>query len=202
VTTNSDLDQIVEQYLSRLKVALADLPAERRQQLIDSITDHISEARVALSANSEVAIRDILDRVGQPADIAAEALTVQAPPPLSRASSTRRATIAVIAIVVVALLVFGGLLVSRSNNGIRSTTTSTVTSVSMVVVPDVVRLTLGAAQAELQAVDLLIGQVFISACAGSPGPPGVVTSQAPVGGSSSAKGSQIRLTVTSSKSCP
>lgn len=202
MTTNSDLDQIVEQYLSRLKVALADLPAERRQQLIDSITDHISEARVALSANSEVAIRDILDRVGQPADIAAEALTVQAPPPLSRASSTRRATIAVIAIVVVALLVFGGLLVSRSNNGIRSTTTSTVTSVSMVVVPDVVRLTLGAAQAELQAVDLLIGQVFISACAGSPGPPGVVTSQAPVGGSSSAKGSQIRLTVTSSKSCP
>jgi hypothetical protein len=201
VTTNSDLDQIVDQYLSRLEVALADLPPERRQQLIESITDHISEARATLSANSEVAVRDILDRVGQPADIAAEALADQTPRPL-RASGARRVIVAGVVIVFLVFLVFGTFLVSRSNNGVPSTTinvtTSTVTSVSRVV-PDVVRMSSSAAEAKLQTDRFAFDIVF--SCAGSGLPPGVVTAQSPISGSSAAEGSQVRLVVTPSKKC-
>src|ERR1019366_6400275 len=144
MTTNSDLDQIVDQYLSRLEVALAELPPQRRQQLIESITDHINEARVTLSANSEVAVRDILDRVGQPADIAAEAFADQTTSSPLRTSGTRRMVVAgvvIIFIVFLVFLVFGAFLATRSNNGPQNTsvnvTTSTVTSVA-IVVPNVI----------------------------------------------------------------
>jgi hypothetical protein len=203
VTTNSDLDQIVDQYLSRLEVALADLPPQRREQLIESITDHISEARATLSANSEVAVRDILDRVGQPADIAAEAMADQTTPSPLRASGTRRIVVAVVVIAFIVFLVFGTLLVSRSNNGVPSTTihvtTSTVKSVSKVV-PDVVGRSLSAAEAKLTMDRFAFDIVF--SCADGGLSPRVVVAQSPISGSSAAEGSQVRLVVTPSKKCP
>jgi hypothetical protein len=203
VTTNSDLDQIVDQYLSRLEAALADLPPQRRQQLIESITDHISEARVTLSANSEVAVRDILDRVGQPADIAAEALADQTTSSPLRASGTRRMVVAAVVIVFIVFLVFlvfGTFLVSRSNNGVPSTTINVTTSTAIsIVVPNVVGTSLNAAEAQL-ATDRFVSMV-VFACTGSQLPPGVVAAQTPYAGSTAAKGSRIRLVVAPPKGC-
>ena len=45
----------------------------RRRELREEIAGHIAEARAALPAESEADVRTLLDRLGDPADIAAEA---------------------------------------------------------------------------------------------------------------------------------
>ena len=76
--TTADIDQIIADYLHRLDVALSRLPESRRRQLVTEIDEHIKEARAELSDQSEASIRELLDRVGQPDDIAAEAGAPQA----------------------------------------------------------------------------------------------------------------------------
>ena len=207
---DSELDQIVDEYLGRLKVALADLPPDRRQQLIVSITDHISEARSTLHANSEVAVRDILDRVGQPEDIAAEALGDQTTPPVLRSTRIRRLVTIGVAVVVVLGIVLGTFLATRINNatpGIAtSATTSTVpngtastTTVARRVVPSVVGLTLRVAEVELQIVRFRY--IVISSCPAGRLRPGLVMSQSPSGGTSAVAGTQVRL-ATPPPHCP
>lgn len=66
-------DQLVDDYLKRLRKELAGLPRERRRELEQEISEHIAEARATLSAQNEAEVRTLLDRIGDPADIAAEA---------------------------------------------------------------------------------------------------------------------------------
>lgn len=70
---NSTADQLVDDYLKRLRKELADLPRDRRRELEQEISEHVAEARATLSAQNEAEIRTLLDRIGDPADIAAEA---------------------------------------------------------------------------------------------------------------------------------
>ncbi|MEX2103524.1 MAG: hypothetical protein WD805_06125, partial [Gaiellaceae bacterium] len=70
---NSTADQLVRDYLKRLDAELADLPRARRRELVHEISGHISEARADLSTETEAEIRTLLDRTGDPADIAVEA---------------------------------------------------------------------------------------------------------------------------------
>jgi uncharacterized membrane protein len=64
---STDDDQLVEDYLRELHIAAQGLPADRREELIEEITAHIAEARQ--SDGSPMAVRNILDRLGDPADI-------------------------------------------------------------------------------------------------------------------------------------
>ena len=64
---STDDDQLVEDYLRELHSAAQGLPADRRDELIEEITAHIAEARQ--SDGSPLAVRNILDRLGDPADI-------------------------------------------------------------------------------------------------------------------------------------
>lgn len=69
---------IVEAYLARLDAAAAVLPPDRRTELVEEIRQHIADALGdALGdadARSESAVRNVLDRLGPPAEIiAAEA---------------------------------------------------------------------------------------------------------------------------------
>ena len=64
---STDDDQLVEDYLRELHTAAQGLPADRRDELIEEITAHIAEARQ--SDDSPMAVRNILDRLGDPADI-------------------------------------------------------------------------------------------------------------------------------------
>jgi HAAS len=67
-------DQLVASYLARLQAALRDLPAARRDELLEQVSEHIATARAELGAQaSEAEIRMLLDRLGDPAAIAAEA---------------------------------------------------------------------------------------------------------------------------------
>jgi uncharacterized membrane protein len=66
-------DQLVDDYLRRLDAELGGLPRARRREVLGEISEHIAEARADLDASDEAAIRNLLERVGDPAEIAAEA---------------------------------------------------------------------------------------------------------------------------------
>ena len=70
--TDND-DAIVEEYLHRLDVAATALPMDRRAELVGEIADHIAQARSGGQAADGAALRDLLDRLGDPAEIVAEA---------------------------------------------------------------------------------------------------------------------------------
>lgn len=72
VGQRQNADALVDAYLERLEEELTDLPKARRRELIDEIVGHIEESRSALDAKDEVEIRNLLDRLGDPAEIAAE----------------------------------------------------------------------------------------------------------------------------------
>jgi hypothetical protein len=59
----------VKAYMKRLEAELADLPRGRRREILDEIAEHIAEAR----AETEADVRNLLDRVGEPDEIAEEA---------------------------------------------------------------------------------------------------------------------------------
>jgi hypothetical protein len=65
-------DRLVEDYLKRLERELGDLPRARRRELTDEIAGHIAEARANLEVETEAEIRNLLERLGDPAEIAAE----------------------------------------------------------------------------------------------------------------------------------
>jgi hypothetical protein len=67
------VDTLVDRYLRDLAAELRDLPDDRGREILDEVSRHIAEARATLDAESEPAIRTVLERLGDPADIAAEA---------------------------------------------------------------------------------------------------------------------------------
>jgi uncharacterized membrane protein len=69
----SKVDALVDRYLTDLEAELRGLPANRRRELLDEVGEHITAARAALDPETEAAIRTMLERLGDPADIAAEA---------------------------------------------------------------------------------------------------------------------------------
>jgi hypothetical protein len=75
---SSKTDELVADYLERLNAELRDLPRERRRELVDEISGHIAEARAELDPDDELAVRELLDRLGEPEEIAAEAAPRQA----------------------------------------------------------------------------------------------------------------------------
>jgi HAAS domain-containing protein len=71
VTTKAD--KLVDDYLKRLTDELHSLPRTRRRELVEEISEHIAEARAELDSEDEARIRTLLDQLGEPGDIAAEA---------------------------------------------------------------------------------------------------------------------------------
>lgn len=63
-------DDLVESYLKRLERALSDLPAHRRDEIVEEIRDHISEGLA--EDRSDATIHDVLDQLGDPETIAEE----------------------------------------------------------------------------------------------------------------------------------
>jgi hypothetical protein len=67
------IDQLVSDYLESLRIATADLPPAERDELSANIVEHITTSMDELDPPNEAAVRTILNRLGDPADIAAEA---------------------------------------------------------------------------------------------------------------------------------
>jgi hypothetical protein len=63
------LSRLVEQYQARLARAAADLPASARRELAEDVRQHVGES----GAQTEAEIRAVLDGLGRPEEVAAEA---------------------------------------------------------------------------------------------------------------------------------
>jgi hypothetical protein len=63
----------VERYLHELDEELRDLPPTRRRELLEEIREHIGSALEEAPSGAESEVRNVLERLGQPAEIAEEA---------------------------------------------------------------------------------------------------------------------------------
>jgi uncharacterized membrane protein len=79
-------DQLIDGYLARLRVAAADLPSSVREELIDDMRAHIAEARAREPEETDATILNILDRLGDPEMLVAEARQRPTPAPSTQAS--------------------------------------------------------------------------------------------------------------------
>jgi hypothetical protein len=76
-----EADKLVRRYLAQLDAALRGVGDSRREEILAEVQGHIVEGRTGLDPGDTASVRTLLDRVGAPAAIAAEA---GAPPPGSR----------------------------------------------------------------------------------------------------------------------
>ena len=102
--TSASGDAIVDRYLDQLEDELRAVAPSRRREVVTEISGHIAEARDELDAETDADVLNILDRVGDPTEIAADArerFGVRE----QRSTSTWREVAALI------LLPFGGVIV-------------------------------------------------------------------------------------------
>ncbi|WP_426508613.1 HAAS signaling domain-containing protein [Dactylosporangium sp. McL0621] len=68
-------DDLVNDYLHAVEQALAGVPANRRAELLADLSEHISakRAEIAPGEETEVEVRSILELLGDPDEVAAEA---------------------------------------------------------------------------------------------------------------------------------
>jgi len=69
----SNTDRLVTDYLKRLGKALVDLPPAQRREILQEVSEHIDDARADLGSPTEAEVRTILERLGDPTQIAADA---------------------------------------------------------------------------------------------------------------------------------
>ncbi len=192
--TSSDLDNLVADYMTRLDSALRGLPPSRRQQLVADIRQHVADSRAEMPSESEAAIRDLLDRVGLPEDIAAEA---QANQPPRRPRVSRRLVLGMVgAVVVVAAAIAVPLAVTGAQHRTRTPSpspTSTVASSAVVTVPEVVGQTAAKAGQILGGLGLKVSSVLDPSLTVAPG---LVVRQSPAAGTRVLAGSIVTTNVT------
>lgn len=92
----------VDRYLRELDRELQDLPTARRRELLDEIREHIDSALEASPLRDEAEVRNVLDRLGRPVEIAEEA---------RRRFGISRATPGIRETLVLFLLPIGGVIV-------------------------------------------------------------------------------------------
>lgn len=105
-------DRMVGEYLDAVRRATVDLPPDRRDDLLADLSEHIATARAELDPETEAGVRDILERLGDPASIAAEARLGTPPLPAAptgpvapvKPPHTRRNVTLIVAGVVAAVL--------------------------------------------------------------------------------------------------
>jgi hypothetical protein len=109
----TEADALIARYLQDLEAQLGDLPASRRQELLDEVGEHIAAGRADLDPETEAGVRTLLERLGDPADIAAEARDRSGVPPATPRSPGPWLEIVAIVLLVVPFLgwVLGAVLV-------------------------------------------------------------------------------------------
>lgn len=113
--TTMHRDPLTDDYLRRLRAAASGLPRERRDELVAEIEEHIDAALREGGAYDEVAVRNVLERLGPPEEIAAAA-----GPPSGERARGRLETVALIVLSVgfvlpiVGYLIGAGLVISSS----------------------------------------------------------------------------------------
>jgi uncharacterized membrane protein len=104
-------DRMVGEYLDAVRRATVDLAPDRRHDLLADLSEHIATARAELDPETDAGVRNILERLGDPVSIAAEA-RLGIPPPSAAPTGpatpakphTRRNVTLIVAGVVAAVL--------------------------------------------------------------------------------------------------
>jgi hypothetical protein len=203
--SDDQIQAIINDYLSNLSNALGPLPASQQEQLLSEIADHIADARVGLSDESEASIREMLDRIGRPGDIAAEAgvafASVPYAPVVVNSQRRRRTAYVLVGAVVLLLALIVGLLLDLGGTNTGSPPPSTAASgmpttlaPAGITMPNLIGQTLPKALAELQALGL---NASVTATPSHNRPVGMVVSQGPSAGSTVARGSLVLLSDSS-----
>ena len=187
----TDVDAIIAEYLHQLDSALHQIPASRRRQLVSEIEDHIREARSQLPDQSEASVLNLLDRVGRPEDIAAEAMADQ---PGHASRLPRRWLIAGLAAVVVVGVGVGLGLAFAGGTGRTTNTPPPATHLASISVPVVVGQTPANAATTLTSAGLKVEQTMTSSTAV---PQGQVASQEPAAGTAVPPGTTVTIFVSS-----
>jgi Domain of unknown function (DUF4190) len=105
-TMNAGTDALVEDYLRRLDAAASTLPPDRRAELVSEIREHLQEGLRHAGAADEVSVRNLLERLGPPEEIVAEAAD-PAPPASAPVSAPETNSSAVASVVLGALWLLG-----------------------------------------------------------------------------------------------
>ncbi len=104
-------EQRVDEYLKRLETELADVPADRREEIVSEIRSHIAEetARGGLTTEADLTARggltteadlyNLLERLGDPAEIASAARPATAGPQPARARFGQAGAIEMLAMI-------------------------------------------------------------------------------------------------------
>ena len=85
--TTMESDQLVDEYVRRLEAAAAHWQRSRRAELVAEIREHIEAALREEEASSEAAVRNVLERLGEPEEIVEAA---EPPAPATPAATTAR----------------------------------------------------------------------------------------------------------------
>jgi hypothetical protein len=104
---NVHTDPLVDDYLRRLDAAASALPPPRRDELAAQIRDHIQEALRQTPPGDTAAVRNVLERLGSPEEIAAAA--ADPPPPGQPVDAFSQINGWAIASVLLAVLWFAGI---------------------------------------------------------------------------------------------
>ena len=88
-----ETDRLIDDYLRRLEHAAAHMQRSRRTELVAEIRGHIETALSEEQASGEVAVRNVLDRLGPPEEI------VEAAEPASLPGDRRAGVLEILALV-------------------------------------------------------------------------------------------------------
>lgn len=104
----SHAEEIIQEYLRKVEAELGTVPAEQRDEIVDDLRAHIDEAIGNPERATEADVRNVLERLGDPATLAAEARTRSDAglSPVSTAPTTlskRPGVLEIVAIVLTAL---------------------------------------------------------------------------------------------------
>jgi hypothetical protein len=110
--TTMQRDPLVDDYLRRLRTAASALPRDRRDELVAEIEEHI-EAALEGGARDEIAVRNVLERLGEPEEIVAAAESASPRPPRGRLELAALVVLALsFALPVVGYLLGAGLVIA------------------------------------------------------------------------------------------
>jgi hypothetical protein len=101
--TATQTDKLVDDYLRRLEAAAAHLQRSRRAELVAEIREHIESALRQEEAANEVAVRNVLERLGPPEEI------VEAAEPQPEPSRRRGGALEITALLALLVPVIGWL---------------------------------------------------------------------------------------------
>jgi hypothetical protein len=194
---DAHLDAICAEYLERLRGSLGGLSAEDRRQILDQVSEHISSARAALPQQSEAAVREILERLGSPQEIAASAALEGDYPPPPHHRNPILVGVAVLVVIGVGIAALAGAFTSSTPQTVRNVlsparSSSTGKPVSTVSVPTITGQQLASATQVLSTMGLNYTVNYVA----SSDVPGTVVSQHPYGGARVDPASKVLLTVS------